>query len=146
MTSLKDTGSAVVRIYLDPNEIINHRYVRFRGVAGYTQGTDDILAIELAFPEFGVSIQKKADIVERKEVDQQDLPTCVMGRISNRTNPRTPEVAGTNSLMNASPFGFANTLAGQVALAISWPSRSQVKVPQPPEDIELELVLAGLPV
>jgi len=70
-----------------------------------------------------------------KELDQKSFPACYFGRVADRSSPREPEIAGVNTLRNASPIGK------QWKLTLS-PKSSEGTATASLHDVELYLHLA----
>ncbi|UFS71168.1 hypothetical protein LPW11_03005 [Geomonas sp. RF6] len=81
---------------------------------------------------------------EYVDVDQSDLAPIMLGRVENRKSPRPPELCGTTTHLNASPFG-RSTQGGVWHVEISRPAGSNAETFGHLEDLVLELSLAGIP-
>lgn len=145
MIAIKNNGSAKFSIWIDPARAFAHRYVRFRGVAGFCTGSSDMWSARVSFPRRAVSVQYSGRGESRLEIDQSELPSCVLGRILSRDHPREPELGGVNSLRNASLFGFSDDEDGRLLITMAGALGVIDSSISMPLDFQFEFVLAGLP-
>lgn len=147
LDTLKSNGKAKFSFRLDVSSLPGYRYVRFRGVSGFSPGSPDVWSANLWLPRTAVSVQKRRGEEERTrdDVDQTQLPSCVLGRIVAREFPREPELAGVNSLRNASPFGKKGGSDGEILVEVSWPFGKPPTDVTMPSDFQFEFLLAAIP-
>lgn len=82
-------------------------HVRLRGLSVFPHGLKNnslngIVGANIKAPLKSYCKHLNGDV---KDLDQSMLPTCKLGRVGERDFIRAPEVVGTTSLHNASPFG-----------------------------------------
>lgn len=146
MHNLMSVGETSLEFWLDPSITNYYRFCRFRGVAGFVIGSDDIWSAAVILPELAVSIQLDADGNDlHVKLDQHELPLCVLGRIENRLASREPEFGGVASLRNASPFGYEKNNSGMLTIKLIWPFGNVPASLREPEDFQFEFQMAGLP-
>lgn len=94
-------------------------FLRLRGIGAYV---DDkcgyhgrLWRIRLELPSKGVFYRGTYDSKDTGTLDQSDLPSARLGRVTQRDYPRDGDVVGTSSLHNASPLGdWKVTLLGAI--------------------------------
>lgn len=139
LTSAEDRFS--ISVMLPAELFANHENVRMRGVGASLLGEAGSVPWTLI-----IGLPKKAvyqRLTESEKVDQDDLPTCLLGRVENRRVPRPLEISGLISLMNASPIGQA-TSGGSWSLEIIRPVATSEKF-SAIADMLLEINAVGRP-
>ena len=95
--------------------------------------------IEISLPKKAVYLRGADDF----EIDQSNVPNCILGRVENRNSIRGVEFGGMVSLNNISPIASeGNDLAECWSVKISKP-KSSSEMFQNIEDIIIELNLTG---
>jgi len=89
-------------------------------------------------PEAAIFIRARQSV----EVDQSDLPPCVLGRVENRRGVRTSEMCGEASHLNASPIGRSTT-EGLWSLEIWKPVGAASESFAQVDDVVLEIKTVG---
>lgn len=120
-----------------------HTHVRLRGIAlGHTKheiGSQTVIGCRISVPSVAKVVFERE--VASQIIDQRQMPHCTLGAVRYFGLGREPEVAGTVSLMNASPWGI-NSDAGL------W-SMKLLHAFGPPlsndDDLILEIRLTGQP-
>jgi hypothetical protein len=81
---------------------------------------------------------------QKVEVDQSQLPPCLLGRVENRRSVRRSEFCGMVSHANASPVG-KNSAEGQWSLELFRPTGSATELFAQVDDLIVEIKIAALP-
>ena len=122
----------------------SHRFVRLRGVSGFIIHESPNVApwtFDIRAPKSAFSYQWA---VKPLPIVQEMLPGCRLGRVESRQSTRQPEVAGSISLMNASPIS-GDGENGSWTIIVKAP-KSDRKPLKGLQDAHIELLLAGRPV
>lgn len=126
----------------------DHAYVRTRGISAgvvFPSMASAAVKVTLTLPvdawyEWnnggGVRLRTGAG-----ETSQRDVPACVLGRVLDVSNPQPQEIAGSVSLLNASPIGLDGG-GGEWDIVLS-PIRPQSLIGM--EDLLIDLRLSGRP-
>jgi hypothetical protein len=118
-----------------------HQNIRFKGIGASLVGKVGIIPwkIEISLPRKAVYLRNADDF----EIDQTDVPTCILGRVENRNSFRSVEYGGVISLNNLSPIAADGAeLPNRWSIIISKP-KSDVEKFQNLEDVVIELNLTG---
>lgn len=97
-----------------PNEVFGDlKYVRFRGISAtsvFSRPMSKPLHCRFKLPDSGrYDMQTEAGAPLPKIVKQNTMPECIIGNVFDQSVRRTPDVAGTVSLANASPIPTEKT-------------------------------------
>jgi phage host-nuclease inhibitor protein Gam len=84
----------------------DRRYIRFRSLSAYFDG----LSAERETCQLNVQLPTQGNVRHADNKlyslkDQAKLKSVWLGRVERRTSQREPEIVGTSTLLNASPFG-----------------------------------------
>ena len=107
---LKSGTNSLFKFSLTESFFAQHAYVRLRGISCYTQVNSEIspFAVDITLPSDAIyrHVRNRAGSQTVLEVDisQSELPSCLIGRVDSKSSPRSPEVCGVISLLNASPM------------------------------------------
>jgi hypothetical protein len=129
----------VFRFKLPAERFDSHAFVRLRGMALFAVTDIPISPLRGSLQLPGRAITRHLGLPKPQQLDQSDLPPCYFGRIESRQSPRSPEVAGMISLINASPISDGNALWELTIHPPAMNGFGNIK------DIELELNLLGRP-
>lgn len=80
---------------------------------------------------------------QRVEVDQSDLPPCLLGRVENRRSVRCSEICGMITHLNASPIGRA-TNEGLWSLELFKPVGATTELFAQVDDLVVEMKISGV--
>jgi hypothetical protein len=149
ITSAAKQGQLHLRFIVPTNKLDNHTYVRLRGMSAFIEGPnskDDTWSGIISLPKDAFSYHLD-DMGSKiiKDVSQIDLPRCYLGRIESRTSPRSPEINGLVSLMNASPLGKDGSQYGEWDIFLDAPISRGKSYFKDLSDVEVELHLVGRP-
>lgn len=126
---------------VDAGRFRKHTHVRLRGVTCSTIATANslpILRVTVWTPSAAVYALGDRDLA----VDQSGLPSCLLGRVLPLTVPQPAEIAGSVSLLNASPVGNGTQISGDWRLQAAEIS---TKAMDSVEDLLMELRCSGRP-
>lgn len=140
-TSFEQLGHATIAFHVPLSLVDGHSFVRLRGISLIGNKLTGTISAKISLPKTAQSFQPN-DLDSKNIVilHQEEFPKCLIGRVADGSVVRAPEVAGSNSILNASPFGTPDEL-GKLELAISSNSGDQIKF----KDFYVEMTLAGRP-
>jgi hypothetical protein len=120
---------------------VSHYNVRLRGVGACILGNAGSIP-------WSMIVQLPKDALYQRSPDdfklkQNDLPSCLLGRVENRKVSRPLEISGLISLMNASPVG-QQTVDGVWTIEITKPVGTSEKFSEI-DDLLLEVNCVGQP-
>lgn len=133
--ALKSGNAHECKFALSAKDVPTHRFVRFRGMRAATVDCKATLQGVLWFPRLAYSTQWSGDV----EVQQDEVPPCLLGRIDDRSQGRPPDLLSPGALVNVSPFGDTKGPAGQFRLRLS-----AVSAVESVADVYLEFFLVGI--
>lgn len=115
---------------------------RLRGVSASLIGEAGTVpwSLILRLPEAALFVRGG----QKVEVDQSQLPPCLLGRVENRRSVRRSEFCGMVSHASASPVG-RNTAEGQWSLELLRPTGSATELFAQVDDLIVEIKIAALP-
>lgn len=136
-SDLQDHGAATDKFVIAREQFLPHAFGRFRGLTAFSLGSSGVYELTYRLPTSALISMPDGST---GQVDQSAAPTSFLGRIRPIDSALAPQMSGTNSLMNLSPFGAEGAeqnwqftvkrAAGEKALL---------------DDLLLELSLAALP-
>lgn len=141
--SLLETNQ--VSFELDPNLFNQHENVRFRGIGASIIGKAGIIPWSVIVTLPGKAVYRRQGIDIKPDFNQDDLPSCLIGKVENRNSFRAMEYCGTVSLMNASPIGQSNNAGGLWRISVIKPD-SNSEIFSAIDDIILEINVVGQPI
>ncbi|MCF0069765.1 hypothetical protein LZD49_04730 [Dyadobacter sp. CY261] len=128
---------------LDQRLFSQHENVRLSGLGASIIGKAGIVPWSIIVTLPGKAIYKRGGNDFR--TGQDDLPSCLIGKVENRNSFRVMEYCGTVSLINASPIGQPDNQDGLWKIAIETPTKNN-EIFADIDDIVLEIVVVGHPI
>jgi hypothetical protein len=118
-------------------------WVRFRGLSASYVSSEPAgypLSLQVTLPaDAGYFDQERSSYIR---IDQRTFPSCMLGSVWDLKIPRTPELWGAVSLMNASPIGFGSAAGAKWSIA-SMPAQGTQLLRTDIQDIYLEIRVVG---
>ncbi len=146
-TSWAEVATTKQFFHVPSNLFRDHTHIRLRGIScqlpfDYPLGS--LWSARITLPVLASYIFEYENGKPRVEsvALQRELPSCYVGRLESISCARAPDLAGTVSLMNASPIGKDKSEESMWSIKLVCNSERQLNLPP---DALLELTLCGRP-